>query len=54
MDVSIVIPVKNGGKRFAEVLGMVFRQETKYEYEVICVDILPHADNEALPSCSAL
>ena len=38
MDVSIVIPVKNGGKRFAEVLGMVFSQETKYEYEVICVD----------------
>lgn len=38
MDVTIVIPVKNGGPLFAEVLRMVFRQKTEYTYEVICVD----------------
>ncbi|MDD7770544.1 glycosyltransferase family 2 protein [Suipraeoptans intestinalis] len=38
MDVSIVIPTKNGGKLFRQVLDMVFRQETDYSYEVICVD----------------
>lgn len=38
MDVSIVIPTKNGGERLDEVLAAVFGQKTKYEYEVICVD----------------
>lgn len=38
MDVSIVIPTKNGGDRLEEVLKAVFSQKTKYEYEVICVD----------------
>lgn len=38
MDVSIVIPTKNGGDRLDEVLSAVYRQQTKYEYEVICVD----------------
>ena len=38
MDVTIVIPTKNGGERLREVLEIVFAQKTKYEYEVICVD----------------
>lgn len=38
MDVSIVIPTKNGGSLFDEVLTMIDKQETEYEYEVICVD----------------
>ena len=38
MDVTIVIPTKNGGKLFDKVLDRVFKQETEYEYEVICVD----------------
>ena len=38
MDVSIVIPTKNGGELFEQVLRRVFEQKTKYEYEVICVD----------------
>ena len=38
MDVSIVIPTKNGGNLFDEVLSMIDAQETEYEYEVICVD----------------
>ena len=38
MDVSIVIPTKNAGSLFDEVLKMVFSQKTEYEYEVICVD----------------
>lgn len=38
MDVSIVIPTKNAGKLLDMVLNRVFRQETEYEYEVICVD----------------
>ena len=38
MDVSIVIPTKNGGALFDEVLTMIDKQETEYEYEVICVD----------------
>lgn len=38
MDVSIVIPTKNAGQFFHRVLDMVFRQETEYTYEVICVD----------------
>lgn len=38
MDVSIVIPTKNAGKLLDKVLDRVFKQETEYEYEVICVD----------------
>ncbi len=38
MDVSIVIPVKNGGALFKQVLEAVFSQKTTYRYEVICVD----------------
>ena len=38
MDVTIVIPTKNGGKLFDKVLKAVFSQKTEYEYEVICVD----------------
>ena len=38
MDVSIVIPTKNGGALFRQVLEAVFAQETSYSYEVICVD----------------
>ena len=38
MDVSIVIPTKNGGELFEQVLRRVFEQKTEYEYEVICVD----------------
>ena len=38
MDVTIVIPAKNGGELFDKVLAKVFEQKTKYEYEVICVD----------------
>ena len=37
-DVSIVIPTKNGGNRFDEVLTMIDCQKTQYTYEVICVD----------------
>lgn len=35
MDVSIVIPTKNGGHLFEKVLDAVFKQKTEYEYEVI-------------------
>ena len=38
MDVSIVIPTKNGGHLFEKVLDAVFKQKTEYEYEVICVE----------------
>lgn len=38
MDVTIVIPTKNGGKQFESVLEMVEKQKTQYSYEVICVD----------------
>lgn len=38
MDVSIVIPTKNAGSILDKVLERVFRQETEYDYEVICVD----------------
>lgn len=38
MDISVVIPTKNGGDLLDKVLEMVFKQKTHYEYEVICVD----------------
>lgn len=38
LDVSIVIPTKNGGTLFEKVLEAVFHQNTEYRYEVICVD----------------
>lgn len=38
MDVSVIIPTKDGGELLREVLKRVFEQKTKYTYEVICVD----------------
>ena len=38
MNVTIVIPTKNGGELLDKVLSKVFAQRTQYEYEVICVD----------------
>lgn len=38
MDVTIVIPTKNGGELLRRVLTAVFNQKTQYSYEVICVD----------------
>lgn len=38
MDVSIVIPVKNGGERLDQVLQAIHEQKTELEYEIICVD----------------
>lgn len=38
MDVSIVIPTKNAGDGFEEVLNSIFAQATDLKYEVICVD----------------
>ena len=38
MDVTIVIPTKNSGKRLDDVLRAVFTQKTNLKYEVICVD----------------
>ena len=35
MDVSIVIPTKNGGHLFEKVLDAVFKQKTEYEYEAV-------------------
>lgn len=38
MDVTIVIPTKNAGSSFENVLKEIYSQETEYEFEVICVD----------------
>lgn len=38
MDVSIIIPTKNGGTLLRKVLQSIFSQKTEYSYEVICVD----------------
>ena len=38
MDVSIVIPTKNGGAFFRKVLTAVFTQKTARSFETICVD----------------
>lgn len=38
MDVSIIIPTKNAGKLFKQVLEKIFSQETNLTYEVICID----------------
>ena len=38
VDVTIVIPVKNGGMLLKRVLDSIFSQKTVYTYEVICVD----------------
>ena len=38
MDATIVIPTKNGGTLLDKVLAKIFKQKTKYQYEVICVD----------------
>jgi rhamnosyltransferase len=38
MDVTIVIPTKNAGALFGNVLDSIFSQVTTYSYEVVCVD----------------
>lgn len=38
MDASVVIPTKNGGDRFIDVLATVAGQVTSFDYEIICVD----------------
>lgn len=38
MDVSVVIPVKNGGERFKQVLQAIREQKTNLMYEIICID----------------
>lgn len=38
MDVTIVIPTKNGGDLLDKVLTAIDSQETQYSYEVVCVD----------------
>ena len=38
MDVTIVIPVKNGGDRFRELCEILKGQKTHYTYEVVIVD----------------
>ena len=38
MDVTIVIPTKNGGVKFRSVLDAIFKQKTSLSFEVICVD----------------
>lgn len=38
MDVTVVIPTKNGGNQLKNVLNAVFSQKTKYSFEVVCVD----------------
>jgi rhamnosyltransferase len=38
MDVTIVIPTKNAGDQFRNVLTMILNQYTDLKYEVICVD----------------
>lgn len=38
MDVTIVIPTKNGGNLLDDVLTQIDNQKTQYSYEVVCVD----------------
>lgn len=38
MDVSIIIPTKNGGSILENVLKSIFSQKTDFEFEVICID----------------
>lgn len=38
IDVSVIIPTKNGTKTLDRVLSAVFKQKTIYRYEVIVVD----------------
>lgn len=38
MDISIVIPTKNAGPLFEQVLTAIETQKTNFEYEIICVD----------------
>src|SRR5512135_2968500 len=37
-DVSVVIPIYNGERYLAEVLGAVFSQETGFSFEVVVID----------------
>lgn len=36
--VSVIIPTKNGGEKFKEVLEMVRKQETDFNFEVVVID----------------
>ncbi len=38
MDVSVIIPTKNGGSIFKKVSELLKKQITTYSYEVICID----------------
>lgn len=38
MQASVVIPTKNGGDRFIDVLATTAGQITSFEYEILCVD----------------
>lgn len=38
VDVSVVIPVKNGGRYLAETLDAILAQESRYELEIVVVD----------------
>lgn len=38
MDVTIVIPTKNAGKSFKDVLWAILNQKTELNFEIICVD----------------
>lgn len=38
IDVSIVIPTKNAGPRFKEVLETILVQKTDFQFEIICID----------------
>lgn len=38
MKASVIIPTKNPGPLFSEVLAQVLRQETDFEYEVLVID----------------
>lgn len=37
-DISIIVPTKNGGNDIEKCLSGVFKQKTKYSYEVIVID----------------
>lgn len=38
IDVSIIIPVKNGEKTLGDTLSMIYSQESQYLFEVIIID----------------
>ena len=44
VDLSIIVPAYNVGKKIGATLASIFAQETKYSYEVLCIDG-PSTDN---------